>query len=75
MLIILVALAVAIYLLVRFVQRRSGGGSGGSGGTGGGGTRRPPTPPRAPDDDPGFLRELDEKLWRQRRAREKDEPS
>lgn len=49
----LVILGVVIYLVVRLIQRR------GDGGGGGGRTRRP----IAPDDDPGFLRDLDDQLW------------
>jgi hypothetical protein len=49
-------LAVVIYLLVRLVQRNGGSGGGRLG-------RRP----AAPDDDPKFLRGLDEQLWEERR--------
>jgi hypothetical protein len=61
---VLVALmALAIYLVVRTVQR---GGNppqrGGHGGQRRGGTqRRPPSRPIAPDDDLDFLRDLDRK--------------
>jgi hypothetical protein len=43
-----------------------GGGSGGGGITGG---PRPPTGPAAPDDDPEFLRRLDEQSWAARMER------
>lgn len=60
----LLVLAVLIYLVVRLIQRR------GNGGTAFG--RRPV----APDDDPGFLRELDTQLWEKKREqrRRHDEP-
>jgi len=53
---VLIILATLIYLLVRFMQSRGGGTA-------------PPRPPRpvAPDDDPTFLRDLDEQMWRERR--------
>lgn len=61
----LAVVAGVVYLIVLMVQRRSGGGSGGL-------RRRPPAvPPRAPDDDPGFLRQLDDQLWRERQARDR----
>jgi hypothetical protein len=56
----LLVLGAVIYLLVRLVQGRGGGG--GSGGSG----RRPRSV--APDDDPGFLRDLDDKLWQERQG-------
>jgi len=55
LLLALVLLGSVIYLVVRFSQR---------GGNGGGSKR--PSRPVAPDDDPGFLRELDDELWRER---------
>ena len=59
-----VLFAVAVYLLVRVVQRRGlrGPGNGGSGGTGrpgGPGGRPGPPRPLGPDDDPDFLWRLD----------------
>jgi hypothetical protein len=60
-------LGVAIYLLIRLVQRRGDGGGGRPFG------RRPV----APDDDPTFLRDLDTQLWEQQqreRRQEQDEP-
>ena len=58
----LIVLGSVIYLVVRLVQSR--GGSGG----GGGGSRRPARP-SAPDDDPGFLRDLDDQLWQERHGK------
>ena len=58
---ILVVLGSVIYLVVRLVQSRGGSG-------GGGGTRRPARP-SAPDDDPGFLRDLDDQLWQERHGK------
>ena len=56
-----------VYLVVTLVQRRPGGGSGAP-------RRRPPAvPPQAPDDDPSFLRDLDDRLWREKQARGPDE--
>jgi hypothetical protein len=62
-------LGIAIYLLIRLVQRRGDGGGGGFG-------RRPV----APDDDPRFLRDLDTQLWEQQQKerseqKEPDEPN
>jgi hypothetical protein len=55
-LVLVALLALAIYLVVRTVQR------GGQPPHRGGGTqRRPPTRPVAPDDDLDFLRDLDRK--------------
>lgn len=51
-------LALAIYLVVRTVQR---GGTPPQRGGGRGNARRPPTRPMAPDDDLDFLRDLDRK--------------
>lgn len=46
---------------------RGGGGFGGGGGGFGGGSGGPgPRPPVAPDDDPEFLKSLDEQSWRAR---------
>jgi hypothetical protein len=57
-------IGVAIYLLVRLAQRA--------------GDAVPPTTrlrrrrgPTAPDDDPRFLRELDEQVWREQRRRDR----
>jgi hypothetical protein len=58
-------LGVAIYLLVRLAQRA--------------GEAVPPAArrprrrrgPVAPDDDPRFLRELDEQVWREQRKRDR----
>jgi hypothetical protein len=55
-LVLVALLALAIYLVVRTVQR---GGSPPQ--RGGGAQRRPPTRPVAPDDDADFLRDLDRK--------------
>lgn len=52
----LLMLGSAIYLVIRLLQRRGGDG---------GPPRRPPRPV-APDDDPGFLRDLDDQMWRER---------
>lgn len=59
-------LAVVIYLLIRLVQRKGGSGGGRIG-------RRPV----APDDDPGFLRGLDDQLWEERRRQREgpDDPT
>lgn len=69
----LVILGLVIYFLVRFAQGRGhgSGGNGGGGGPGGGGSGRSPRSPRqlAPDDDPGFLRDLDDKLWHDRHGK------
>lgn len=61
-LLFVVLLAVVIYLVIRLVQRK-GGSAGG----------RPGRRPVAPDDDPGFLRGLDDQLWEERR-RQRDGP-
>jgi hypothetical protein len=57
-------IGVAIYLLVRLAQRA--------------GDAVPPAArlrrrrgPTAPDDDPRFLRELDEQVWREQRKRDR----
>jgi len=61
----LALIGAAIYLLVRVVQH------------GRTGARPTPRLPRrfgrqtAPDDDPGFLRELDEQVWREKRQRQR----
>lgn len=47
----------------------SPGGGGGSGGGGIGGGPRPTRGPLAPDDDPDFLRRLDEQTWSVRMER------
>lgn len=61
---VVVLFAVAVYLLVRVIERRGvrrpGGPEGGSGGSGG----LPPRGPVGPDDDPDFLWDLDKKLRR-----------
>lgn len=51
----LIILGTLIYLVVRLVQSRGGGPA----------PRRSPRPV-APDDDPTFLRDLDEQVWRER---------
>jgi hypothetical protein len=53
---VLIILATVIYLVVRLVQGRADGG---------GSRGKPKTV--APDDDPTFLRDLDDQLWRERR--------
>ncbi|HVQ18223.1 MAG TPA: hypothetical protein VMT27_04210 [Actinomycetes bacterium] len=53
----LIAIGSVIYLVVRLTQR----------GTDGGSVR--PRRPVPPDDDPGFLRDLDDQLWRKRRGK------
>ena len=60
-----VLLGFVIYLAIRLIQR-----------PGSGGTSRFGRRPVAPDDDPGFLRDLDTQLWEeQRKQREQpDEP-
>jgi hypothetical protein len=50
----LLILGLAIYLIVRLVQGTDG-------------EKKPPRPPVAPDDDPGFLRDLDDQLWREKK--------
>ncbi len=50
----LLLLGVAIYLIVRLVQGNDG-------------DRKPRRPPVAPDDDPRFLRDLDDQLWREKK--------
>ena len=55
-LLVLLFLAVAIYVLVRLLEQRSG-----RGGSFGANLRRPPSRPSGPigpDDDPEFLRDL-----------------
>ena len=56
-LVLVVLLALAIYLVVRTVQRSSGPQQGRRRSPG----HRPPTRPIAPDDDLDFLRDLDRK--------------
>jgi hypothetical protein len=71
-LLVVVVLGVAVYFLVRFVQRR-GGSVLHPGRPGRPPAPRPkPNPPRpvAPDDDPDFLRDLD----RKKRHRHQDDP-
>ena len=51
----LLVLGLAIYLIVRLVQGKGGDNKP---------QRRPPV---APDDDPGFLRGLDDQLWREKK--------
>ena len=50
----LLVLGVAIYFIVRLVQGNDG-------------EKKPRRPPVAPDDDPGFLRDLDDQLWREKK--------
>jgi hypothetical protein len=59
----LVVLGTLIYLVVRLVQRK-----------GEGGTSIRPRRPSAPDDDPGFLRDLDDQLWRERHNKSDPDP-
>ncbi|HVQ88074.1 MAG TPA: hypothetical protein VMT88_07820 [Actinomycetes bacterium] len=59
----LAILGLAIYLIVRLVQGRGDAGQAAR-------PRAPKPGPVAPDDDPGFLRDLDDQLWRER----KDKP-
>ena len=71
-LLVVVVLGVAVYFLVRFLQRR-GGSVLRRGGSGRPAPRpKPSEPPRpvAPDDDPDFLRDLD----RKKRHRHQDDP-
>lgn len=49
-------LGAVIYLIIRLLQRRGDGGGGG----------KRIGRPVAPDDDPGFLRDLDDQLWIER---------
>ena len=56
LLLALLVLGSLIYLIIRFLQRDGDGGS-----------TQPPSRPIAPDDDPGFLRDLDDEMWRERR--------
>ena len=60
-LLVVLLLGVAVYLTVRFFEKRAGGGRGG----------QPAGPPRpvAPDDDPEFLWRLE----KERRKRKKDQ--
>lgn len=64
-LLVVIVLAVATYLVIRFLQDRTlpGRPGGGSPARGQQRPRRPQTPPRpvAPDDDEDFLRDLDRK--------------
>ena len=54
---VMVALLFAvIYLTVRLVRGKGDGG----------GTSWRPKRPSAPDDDPKFLKQLDEQVWRER---------
>jgi hypothetical protein len=59
-LLVVAVLAVAIYLLVRVIERR-GLRRRGDGGDGGGGTRPVQRGPLGPDDDPEFLWNLDKR--------------
>lgn len=61
-LVFVILLGIVIYLLIRFFQRPSGDGGSRFG-------RRPV----APDDDPRFLRDLDDQLWEEQR-RQRDRP-
>ena len=60
-LVLVALLALAIYLVVRTVQRAGGGQSGRPPGRPQGRTPRSPRRPVAPDDDLDFLRDLDRK--------------
>lgn len=62
-LLVVLLLGVAIYLLVRVIERRGIAPRGGGGQTAG------PRGPLGPDDDPDFLRDLD-----RRRRRRRPEP-
>lgn len=63
----LAVLAVVVFFVVSMLQRRGGSPPRALG-------RRPG--PTAPDDDPQFLRDLDDRLWRdRRRRREQDGPA
>jgi len=71
-LLVVVVLGVAVYFLVRFLQRR-GGSVLRRGGSDKPAARPRPAAPRrpvAPDDDPDFLRDLD----RKKRHRHQDDP-
>lgn len=69
----LLLIGAVIYLLIRLFQRGGGKGSGSPGGSGGG--NRPPKRPVAPDDDPTFLRDLDDQMWQERRRKaDPDQP-
>lgn len=62
---VLLVIALVVYLVIRFAQRRAGGGGG-----------TPPRGPIAPDDDPSFLRDLDAQLWQQQQEhRAREEPN
>ncbi len=63
-----VVFAVAVYLVVRVVQRRRLKGPEGPPG----GVRRPPPRPLGPDDDPDFLWNLDKKKRHPRKKRDDD---
>ncbi len=63
-----VVFAVAVYLVIRVIQRRGLRGPEGPAG----GTRRPPPRPLGPDDDPDFLWDLDK---RKRHPRKSDDDS
>lgn len=59
LLLVLAVLAVTIYLVVSLAQRRGRGPS-----------WRRPRRSVGPDDDPTFLRDLDDQLWRDRHRRD-----
>jgi hypothetical protein len=61
----LALIGAVIYLLVRVVQQAPGAASRASG------LRSRLRRPTAPDDDPRFLRELDEQVWREKRQRQR----
>ena len=56
-LLFVVALGAVVFLVISMIQRRGGGG--------GGQLRK--RGPVAPDDDPQFLRGLDDQLWQEKR--------
>jgi hypothetical protein len=58
-LLFLVVLTAVVYVVVSALHRRRGNG----------GTRPASRRPVAPDDDPAFLRDLDDRLWRDRLRR------
>ena len=66
-LLVAIVFGVAIYLLVRAVQRRGSASRRPPGGTAGGQARRPV----APDDDPDFLREIERQ---KRKKKRQDDP-
>ncbi len=69
-LLVVAILALVIYLTIRLIEKRRGIPARRT-------PRSPLQPPRravAPDDDPEFLRDLEQKRRREKRDRDRDEP-